>query len=365
MRKTLFLHVGHQKCGSTSIQHWLADNPEFLKKSDICYLQSGRGASYVHHRLAVEIMKASSAEELNRPHSIYEKLRIEIENSSARNFIVSAENFIQLRQPKHLSYLKQCLPKDVDIHIVFIYRNQQGWLASQWAQLAKNGTVLSSYNDWFEKYWNKLLGLRYREICDLWIQAIQPVKTHVLSFEDLVSSEEGLIRGFFNSLNLSSPSIDLVKSSKRHNVSPSAKAILLCQNVFKILKEHEELDFLFTDGHIVHRECISGLVQEFAIQNKIGKGKKWSDPSKKLKVFRYYEEENERLINQFSSRDRFQLFMTPPNSEPSVESTIDDLRVDKAIEQAALNFVLVKLIKGSILTKNLTKSISIQNSWEI
>ena len=50
----LFIHIGSQKTGSTSIQTFLRNNPEKLAAQGINYVTAGRGPS-AHNRVATKL----------------------------------------------------------------------------------------------------------------------------------------------------------------------------------------------------------------------------------------------------------------------------------------------------------------------
>lgn len=347
--KKLYIHVGHQKCGSTTIQHWLKKHEKNLETMGIKYLKSGRGElgnSYVHHELALEVLTNNFKDGKN---NVFDNLKQEINNSDAENFIISAENFIQITEKKQLLQLRDCLPTNLELNLVFIYRNQYQWLSSQWAQLAKNGTTFDDFDNWFDRFSQSLRALRYNEICDFWDQYFEPSYLHVLSFEDLVYSNSGLLSNFFDLIGIDGISSDLFQESKNYNISPSYKTILLCQQIFSCIKETEELFWLFQqEENIRIREIISKYIQEFSQGRGFNQEKiDFMSLEQKKLVFDYYYGSNLELIDRFSSRDKFKLFLKAPTESKNymdIKNIITDL--SPSLLNEAMAFVMVKLAES-------------------
>ena len=346
MQKKLFLHIGHQKCGSTTIQHWLTDYQDALREIGVHYIKAGRRKSYVHHRLALQVLNSHLQ---NDDNNLFREVRQEINNSTSSNFIISAENFIQIDDSSQLIDLRRHLPQDIEIHLVLIFRNQYKWLNSQWAQLAKNGTTLDSYKDWFSQNFDSLRALKYDQICEFWLENFQPSVLHILSLDDLVGSFESLIAGFFKSLNLPCLPADVMADTQRYNISPTYQTILLCKEIFTQFKQQEELSFLFEEHSIAKRERVSNLIQYFAQMRGLNsEKKKWSTFSQDQQVFEYYYKSNLKFTEWFSSQEKFEIFLKPPT--PSNFET-DDVETQPTISASLLNealiFMLARLIKTS------------------
>lgn len=52
MKKTIYLHIGMSKTGTTSLQRTLAENTNILNKANILYPNSMRPNTLSHHQLA-------------------------------------------------------------------------------------------------------------------------------------------------------------------------------------------------------------------------------------------------------------------------------------------------------------------------
>lgn len=311
--KKLFVHIGHQKCGSTAIQQWMNQNENILAELGIQYIKTGRKNGYAHQQLAIDIRNYK----LNQ-NQIFTELKQEINSSQADYFLISAENLIEITRPDVVINLRDRLEFDLEFHLVAIFRNQWSWLPSQWSQLAKLGTTFEDYQTWFERCFNSLRELRYDRICQFWFQYCQPTAIHALSFEDLLAFPFGIVEGFFRQLNLPSPQPELFKIEKI-NSAPSYQTIVLSQKFFSLLKHNSNTAFLFEPGHMQEREAIYQYINQFAQIHDLNQTKKeWISYQQKLQVYDYYYHYNLDLIARFSQFEFERFFLPPVNNDDNL-----------------------------------------------
>lgn len=128
MNKTLFIHIGSHKTGSSSIQSFLASSSKYLKENSFIYPISGR-SGIAHHELAQSL-------NLHKNYSYgYKKLanKILLESDSFENIILSSEGFLNItkfhRVQDFLGYFK-----DYDIKIILYVREYLDYLNSAYRQ---------------------------------------------------------------------------------------------------------------------------------------------------------------------------------------------------------------------------------------
>src|SRR5687768_11764911 len=85
--KTIFLHIGSTKTGTTALQSFFSLNEARLKTAGIGYPRTGR-SGVAHHKLAEVILGRKTA---RRP--VYRELREEIEAAPEQTFVLSSEVF--------------------------------------------------------------------------------------------------------------------------------------------------------------------------------------------------------------------------------------------------------------------------------
>lgn len=156
--KTLYLHIGLPKTGSTAIQRFCFYNKEILAANGYCYdkvmKSSTRVPSYVNGLFITEkiydetgkIDAAATREHFQNGLSIVQKQLNEYDK-----VVISAEpiwNSIRKREGwLHLKDLhKLCKDNNATIKIIVYLRSQDEYLSSLWKQRIKNGYRMNDWN---------------------------------------------------------------------------------------------------------------------------------------------------------------------------------------------------------------------------
>lgn len=145
-RKTILLHVGAHKTGSTTIQQTFYANREILKKNGISYLSANNADQIfcIHFTRRQDygaIFKpVGGLSPAERVEKRVAEVRRDIETAETDVIALSSENFSVLSK-SGLIRLRDFLAPYGDISVVYFYRDLVPWLASHSQQLAKAGTV--------------------------------------------------------------------------------------------------------------------------------------------------------------------------------------------------------------------------------
>lgn len=130
--RTLFMHVGLHKTGTTVIQKFLHDNAEELENNGVYFprigLLSSAGCSYGHHDLAWSL-KNDTAEDM------WGELRREVRNHSAA--VVSSEEFEFVRNSKFYDVVKSLFHGWTIVPVCYL-RRQDELLQSEYNQYIKD-----------------------------------------------------------------------------------------------------------------------------------------------------------------------------------------------------------------------------------
>jgi len=155
MRKTLYLHIGHFKTGTTAIQQFLHLNPRLLKRNDLAYAETKR-EYFKHSDLAFSLYQAAGVQELmhgyakqETPEQVWAAVFDELRRSRQSGMIVSTEELIRLACfPQAVETLKQIVAAapDIDIKVIAYLRAPESHLRSWYNQLVKMGCKTPSYN---------------------------------------------------------------------------------------------------------------------------------------------------------------------------------------------------------------------------
>ncbi len=154
--KTIILHIGAHKTGTTYIQKCLYESREKLKNVKALYPNYGiLGKTFGHHSLVNDIKKGDA--------NSLQKLRENIEYSLIENntLILSSEN-LEYLDSKEIKNLRQLLPADCLIKIIYYHRQPFTLIPSLWQEEVKHGYIES-----FHHYFNHHL--------------LTPYKSHILN----------------------------------------------------------------------------------------------------------------------------------------------------------------------------------------
>lgn len=143
------LHIGHPKCGSSSIQDFFVQNWQFFLKEKVGYVDFD---FRVFHKKSspnppVNFLKrfkggdVSEAEFRERLEYLLKQGR----RAGLRKLILSAENLSDIFYP---TYFKSYLPSDVRVKVVYYIRRPDDWVLSAWKQWqVKQGHTLQQFVD--------------------------------------------------------------------------------------------------------------------------------------------------------------------------------------------------------------------------
>ena len=143
--KTVFLHIGTHKTGTTSIQNFLVQNAEALQQERILIPSAGRYLDG-HHHIAWELRNDARLEGRT---GYVQQLIDELQATSLETAVVSSEDFEYLSQyPDILKGFTEALRKaGIEPVFVVFFREQKAYLASLAAALANHGVRRAA--DWY------------------------------------------------------------------------------------------------------------------------------------------------------------------------------------------------------------------------
>lgn len=156
--KTLYLHIGLPKTGSTAIQRFCFYNKEILAANGYCYdmvmKSTTRVPSYVNGLFITEkiydkngnIDSEATREHFENGLSVVQKQLNEFDNViiSAEpiwNSIRQKEGWLQLKE-----FHKLCKDNNATIKVIVYLRSQDEYLSSLWKQRIKNGYRIKDWN---------------------------------------------------------------------------------------------------------------------------------------------------------------------------------------------------------------------------
>ncbi len=154
MTKTLYIHIGHYKTGTTALQVLMATNPAFLQKHGIEYSSLLRTHSK-HSDLAFSIFRAAGVTRLMhgyqkpiQPLDMWEQLFAHVRASAQETVVVSSEELIRIGEfPEACDLLQQIatLGRGIEVKVIAYLRSPASHLRSWYNQLVKMGIPVSDF----------------------------------------------------------------------------------------------------------------------------------------------------------------------------------------------------------------------------
>ena len=148
MRRPLYLHIGHGKAGSSTIQVALGREIERLRAAG--FLVADRAMQFAESGpldgCPVNYVAARCAEREAGLRTVTERFHAVAQTLQGRDgrLVVSAESFAV----PGAEYLAQALRHAFEIHVVYYVRRQEDWIPSAWNQWgSREGLSLAAYLD--------------------------------------------------------------------------------------------------------------------------------------------------------------------------------------------------------------------------
>lgn len=129
--KTLWIHIGGIKTGTTTLQQFLSANRTTLKARGFLY--PGTGVS--HWGITIDLGIRHDWESRHRVSPVLPRILGEMHGASCHSCIISAED---LCERGAASALRTCIPEDYSVKIVYYARRQDELIESWYNQYAKS-----------------------------------------------------------------------------------------------------------------------------------------------------------------------------------------------------------------------------------
>ena len=153
--KTVILHIGLPKTGSTSLQFLLGENRrKLLRQNADFFLGSLARHRFNHSELYLSVLRDGVTTFAHQKFTFEKealrtatrgKVRNFVNRSKAKTLLFSAEGLSFLRTEEELRHLRELFPESVRFRIFLVERRAEEWLESWRKQiLSKPGRMLSS-----------------------------------------------------------------------------------------------------------------------------------------------------------------------------------------------------------------------------
>lgn len=218
--KTVILHIGQSKTGTTSLQRFLYQHPEWLRNQGYRYLQTGirYPAVPAQYGLLRDHMEGQAAAALS-PEAIAARDEVwtaaleEIEATPVQTVLISCESG-WLRSERDVDYLRKRLSA-YRVQILLVLRKPSSYIVSSYKQHLKVGSFDGSFIEFVDKRRNLL---DYRAMMDRWSHAFGRDNLKVLSFEAI---RDDLVPTCLRTVGLEISGETRVTKTDPANVTPS------------------------------------------------------------------------------------------------------------------------------------------------
>ncbi len=253
--KELNLHIGSHKTGTTTFQHWLKENRKQLHDHGYYFPITAAVEGCNHKPLAIEVSEMTGNLEK------WNELFLELDNNSNMKYIISSEDFSDLRAAdvKKLSIL---LNANFDtVRIYFTARYPHHAVFSHWGLLLKQGYTDCDFTSFItsgyfgtEPFFH-LLKYDYRNTLTPWIENFGRDSINVIAY---IENQDSLIK-IINNMGIRINNHDFLTKTKKRNVSPNKKCtlvMLLCNRITKLN------DALSTERKMIISSTVYSLARE-------------------------------------------------------------------------------------------------------
>lgn len=251
-RKTIFIHIGFMKTGTSSIQSFLMQNDKFLNQNGFYYPDVNKRAMnylgfslmneippFVHHKLNV------GAKEL------YHELNKEINKCSQSNILISSEAFSLVSTDYFLgdkapNLLKKYLnKKNYDFKIIASIRRQDSYLESQYNQHIKTHNFYNLFDGNEEEFYRQKSELfDFNKVLKRW-ESVFGQENIALN---IYSKNKDSVSEFLNLLKIETGSIpNWKKTDVNPKLSEKALEFMKIANGYEVIKTTAKQNYLLVD----------------------------------------------------------------------------------------------------------------------
>jgi hypothetical protein len=332
MKKTVYIHIGPHKTGTTTIQHGLALNEKELRKKGVLAPKSGRPypGNAGNHNLSWEL-RIPNSRVFKPDYGTWKDLLNEIkEERRLKKIILTSEDFCLL--DKGAIYTIREYLADFQVKMIIYMRRQDEAHQSLWVEFAKNRAnlpIVGSFVEWLEEYDYRIRNYDYLEIVSRWEEVFSQ-DNMILRIFDPSQFKLSLFHDF---LALCGIKLENVVTPQHTNISPGVKSI----EAIRLLKNH--IDFTHIDEK-KWNTMAKGLIQ-------LGGEKGWNDNKVNylseelaLKIMDRHSEGNRVLAQKYFGKEK--LYDEKAEDQKSVTSfTYKDFSKQEVIQIFA---VIVNLL---------------------
>lgn len=227
--KTLIIHLGLHKTGSSALQYFFCKNSISFADASILYPRTGRSnipsIRFGHHVLAWALMNRQNA-----TMSVFDDLNTELDQDRSKTVLLSTEEFDRL-SPEHITQLGEILAVRFDkIKVIAYVRKQSDILQGTYG----TDIVHNQVKDGIHDYMNWInIQLDYAALIKTWQGIGANAEIMLRPYNGQTKKGESLLVDFIDTADLPPAAITYSDSSRR-NVSLPWHGALTIQNMWRL-----------------------------------------------------------------------------------------------------------------------------------
>jgi len=233
--KQIFLHIGTDKTGSTSLQRWLREKEHFLRENGYALFR-GKHTCKNHIELYLAAMRyerdSFAKQSLTDVHfdreytnEVADRVQAFISESAHENIIFTSEGLSLLGQEKELRKLARILNHhSASIKIIVFLRKPADYLKSYRTQLMNRKGRRPSRDYWSALYVENDTWLTdYSGLLDVYGEEFGAENICVIDYDEQMQAKGNIIPSFLDLIGLEASSVDVPEfDSYRDNKTLSA-----------------------------------------------------------------------------------------------------------------------------------------------
>ncbi len=315
--KKLFLHIGLDKTGTTTIQNFLYQNRDNLHNSNYLYPQTGLTKTVpplcpAQHNLGWLIIKSPNA---TPALGTWKEVHEEIENANLDNVIISSE-YLGFANKKQIGILESKL-KSYEVKIIVYLRRQDLRLESVYTQLVKVGKCATDILSFIERR-KKNSESDYFKRLEPWKQAFGNSNLIVRPLEK--TQIPNICQDILKVIGVTN--FEHFSEVNSKNIKPGRKALEVLKFANKIYENKPE-----NQRQKYVKKIANYLKHNWHEENKY----RLLSHEHSARMLEYYKQSNQAVAKEYLGRKDGVLFYEPLEYYENDNCTIEDLSKEELL----------------------------------
>jgi hypothetical protein len=291
--KTLYLHLGMDKTGTSALQYFLHSNSaELMREMQLCYPTTGLWNDYSHHPFAFSLVDLYGYSATDLP-GLFRSLGSEIEKSE--NVLLSSECLFKTPLKDSFSVFWQEVSAIFDAVKVIVYvRRQDHWVESRHKHSIISGSELSL------EMLQRPGFCDYKQFIDRWAELVGRENTTVRAYEKQQYVGGSIFSDFLSVLGL--------RFDERYRLPARGLNVSLGRDETFFKKLCNEMGFVSAGADGLNR----ALIERAKVAREGAPGEvPLLSPVERASLVARYAEVNSAIAKEYMGRDDGVLFMDP------------------------------------------------------